>query len=127
MPFKSKPKIAPKGARTRVIYAFSNSMDMTYRFTAEPVTPGEAVTGTVEVRGSSWIFPKPPRTQTLVQDNQVHKGVWDTMYSVHVIPDCDVTITREGSSFGDISRLLILVSIVITAAVAVVAFGLLRQ
>jgi len=56
------------------------------------------VSGTVEVKGSNWIFPKPPVIVDLETDNAVDKGTWDTFFEVTVIPDTDVRIAMEERS-----------------------------
>lgn len=122
MLFQAKPKTVSKGQKTRVLFTFSNSLDMTYRFRVEPNTPGERVAGTVEIRGSNWLFPKPPRTQRLEADCEVHKGVWDTLFSVYVEPTVDVTVTRTGTSLGHLTRLVIVASLVIAVALLVIIF-----
>ncbi len=122
--FRAKPKTALKGERTKILSSFSNSLDMTYRFRVEPRTPGERISGTVEIRGSNWLFPKSPLTQPLQQNCEVHKGVWDTLYSVYVEPNVDVTVTRTGTSIGHQARLLVLISLVIAAALIVMIFVL---
>ncbi|MBL4892562.1 MAG: hypothetical protein JKX91_12235 [Rhizobiaceae bacterium] len=80
------------GERKRIIRRLSSSMQKTYHFAAEPVTEGEVLSGTIEVKGSRWIFPKATVMQKLEENNTVEKGMWDTIYSVHVIPECDVKI-----------------------------------
>ncbi len=124
MLFRAKPKTALKGQKTKVFSTFSNSLDMTYSFRVEPKTPGEKVAGTVEIRGSNWLFPKPPRSQPLEADCKVHKGVWDTLFSVHVEPTADVTVTRTGTSLGHLARLIIVASLVIAIALLVIIFAI---
>lgn len=80
------------GERKRIIRKLSSSMQQTFNFAAEPVKEGEILSGTIEVKGSRWIFPKTPVMQKLEENNTVEKGVWDTIYSVHIIPECDVKI-----------------------------------
>jgi len=80
------------GERKRIIRLISNSMQAKYNFVAEPIAPGQFLSGRVEVHGSRWLFPKPVKMQELVTDNTVDKGMWDTVYRVYVVPDCDVKI-----------------------------------
>ena len=80
------------GERKRIIRRLSSSMQKTYHFAAEPLVEGQALSGTIEVKGSRWIFPKPMIKQKLEENNSVEKGVWDTIYSVYVIPECDIKI-----------------------------------
>lgn len=109
-----------KGERKKILSRFSNSLQMTYRFEAEPVHAGDALSGTVEVKGSKWIFSKPPVTQALARENAVEKGIWDTFYSVHVTPGCDVTITLSRKSLGPTSRKLIPVALGVAAVASVI-------
>lgn len=118
--FRSTPKTARKGERTKILSTFSNSLSMTYRFKFQPVDAGEKLSGRVEIRGSSWLFPKAPRFQELEPITEVSKGMWDTLYSVYVLPDCDVTITREGSSIGKSTTIIVLVSLIITIALLLI-------
>ncbi len=108
------------GERTRIIRRFSNSLNVTYPFSAEPLEPSDAVSGTIEVAGSNWIFPKAPMTSALRAENSVAKGMWDTFYSVYVTPDCDVRITFDKSSLGHSVLLLALVALVAVAAASIV-------
>ncbi len=88
------------GERKRIIRKFSSSIVATYKFSAEPVNPSEDISGTVEIKGSNWLFPKPAETQELQQQNSVEKGMWDTFYSVFVTPDVDVNISMPKSGIG---------------------------
>lgn len=124
--FTRKPVTVRAGERTKIMTKNFSSLDMTYRFRADPVDAAAEVSGTVEMKGSNWVFPKPFASQPLKRDNKVHKGIWDTFYSVYVIPDCDVTITRMASSFGHLARLVTAVSLVIAVALIVVIFTLFR-
>jgi len=85
------------GERQRIIRKFSGSIVATYQFSAEPVNSTDTLSGTVEVKGSRWLFSKPVETQSLQRQNSVHKGMWDTFYSVYVVPDVDVDISFAGS------------------------------
>ncbi len=113
-----------KGERVRVIRRFSNSMRMTYRFTAEPVFDGGKLSGIVEVAGSNWVFPKAITLQDLKPDNAVDKGVWDTFYSVYVTPDYPVKITIEKSR---VANLLPMLMIALVVAVLASSFFLARM
>ena len=126
MVFAKKPITVRKGERTKILSRFSNSLDMTYRFRAEPVSPADTLSGTVEVKGSNWIFSKPPVSQPLARENEVSKGMWDTFYSVYVEPDCEVAISWDTSSLGKSTKLIVAISLVVTAALFVIIFGVLR-
>ncbi len=81
------------GERARIIRRFSSSIVATYKFSADPVDSCDDLSGNVEVKGSRWLFPKPAETQKLGRQNSVNKGMWDTFYSIYVVPDVDVYIT----------------------------------
>ena len=110
--------------RKRVLRKFSNSMPMTYRFSAEPINPEEEVSGTVEIKGSNWIFPGKPVHQELATENVAVKGMWNSIYSVFVTPDVDVRVKFERSSLKAPLILALLVSVVIVAAVSVILISL---
>ncbi len=110
------------GERRRIIRSFSNSMQKTYHFRAEPLGAGEELSGIVEVRGSRWLFPKPPFRQKLEEENSVDKGMWDSLFSVFVIPDCDVKITMAGSRF--MNRLIYIAMASVIIAIAGLVFFL---
>lgn len=86
------------GERRRIKRVRLSSIAMTYRFRAEPLEGNSEVSGTVEVKGSNWIFPKPPVTVALEAENTVEKGTWDTFFTVTVVPDRDVRIVMEERS-----------------------------
>ncbi len=101
----------------RIVHKFSNSLQTTYQFEAEPVNAGEELSGIIEINGSNWLFPKPGITQKLLKSNLVAKGMWDTFYSVYVVPDCDVRVTTNGSYVSKMWLYLIIVVAVIAVAV----------
>ncbi len=94
---------------------------MTYRFRAEPLADDGEVSGTVEVKGSNWIFPKPPVIVDLEADNAVDKGTWDTFFEVTVVPDRDVRIVMEERSMKSAGVYAAIVgAIVVLAAVVII-------
>ncbi len=105
------------GQRTRIIHMFSNSIPMTLDFRAEAVRKGQQVSGEVEVRGSNWLFPKPPVVQELGEENSVEKGMWDTFYSVYVTPRNDVRIETRTTGGTQIWVFLI-IALVLLAVVS---------
>ncbi len=111
------------GERRQILRRVSNSVAMAYRFRAEPVDDGGRVSGLVEVRGSNWIFPKPPTTQPLEADNTVDKGAWDTFFSVVVIPDGDVRIAMEDRTMRSGRLLAGIVAAIVALAIAVAALA----
>jgi len=111
------------GERKRIIRRLSSSMQKTYHFAAEPVTEGEVLSGTIEVKGSRWIFPKAPVIQKLEENNTVEKGMWDTIYSVYVIPECDMKIMFIDARLRNIAIYLTL-AIFITAIAIIFTLSL---
>ena len=90
----------PAGCKTRIIRRQFSSLAMTYTFDAVPTHQDTYLTGTVEIKGSNWIFSKPVKRIPLQLSNTVMAGVWDTFFSVYVIPEVDVVITVPSKSFG---------------------------
>ena len=84
------------GQTKKILSKFSNSIPTTYQFSAT-TTGGDAPTGAVAVKGSSWVFPKPAETQPLQAKNTVTKSMWNVFFSVSVTPDQDVTIGFQTS------------------------------
>lgn len=82
----------PAGERTRVVHRRSGSIPREYVIVTEQAGGG-VPTGSVEVRGSRWLFRRPPTVVPLQPEVRVVKGFWDTLFSVHVVPDQDVTVT----------------------------------
>ncbi len=109
------------GERRRIIRVFSSSVATTYRFRAEPLEG--TVSGTVEVKGSNWIFPKPAVSQELAEDNTVEKGAWDTLFSVTVVPDGDVRVITEGRSMRSAGVLAAIVGVIVVLAGIVILLG----
>ncbi|PLX38220.1 MAG: hypothetical protein C0606_08355 [Hyphomicrobiales bacterium] len=116
----SRTILIEAGERKRIITRFSSSLVARYRFTATPLEPDAPLSGTVEVRGSAWIFPKPARTQPLEARNEVAKGFWDTIYRVEIIPDHDVMITVETGVFERLWIPLVLAAGIVFAAALIV-------
>lgn len=112
------------GERERVIRKFSNSLALTYSFDVEPLDLSDVVSGVVEVVGSNWLAPKPAITKELNTSNFVEKGIWDTMYSVYVIPDVDVRVSMAKANFNKMWPLLLFGIAVTGIALAIlVAMG----
>lgn len=104
------------GRKTRIIRRRFSSLAMTYTFDAFPMRQDTYLTGTVEIKGSDWIFPKPAKRMPLQSSNTVMAGVWDTFFSVYVIPEVDVVITMPSKSFGGLPWVIGMV--VMVAAIA---------
>lgn len=107
------------GKTTRILSRFSNSVSVTYRFSARSVTDGEGPSGIVEVKGSHWILPKPPTVQRLVRENTVSKSMLDTFFNVYVTPEQDADIEIEA---GRLNKALF--GGVLTVGIIVLAVGL---
>ena len=86
------------GEAKRVFSRAVSSIPETIEFDALPMKEGETVSGTVEIRGSSWIIPKKPISHPLQENNSFEKGPMDSNYALYVIPDIDVRILVKGSS-----------------------------
>ena len=99
--------------------AFS-SVPLDYSFSARAARPGQALGGSVEVRKSRWIFPGTPATLPLLEINLVSAGFWNTFLSVDIVPDVDVVITTDRPSLRSFRTLLLLISLVIATAAAMV-------
>lgn len=105
--------------RTCIISKLSNSIPTTYQFSAAPMSNATQLSGTIEVKGSSWIFPKDPTTQSLQADNTVSKTMWDTIYKVYVTSDQDTSISLQS---GNMNNPLLYGGL--AAAIAVIAASL---
>ena len=103
----------------RIIHKFSNSLLATYQFEVEPVVASEKVTGIVEIKGSNWLVPKPVVEQDLSPNNSVEKGMWDTIYSVYVVPDVDVRVKVGGANFSKMMPIFLFALAVTGIALAV--------
>jgi hypothetical protein len=84
-----------RGDRCRIIHRFSSSLSQTFSFEVEPLVGSGPVSGTVEVRGSRWLFRKDPLLLELTSPMTVQKGFWDTLFSVFITPDQDVKVIRH--------------------------------
>ncbi len=103
------------GCKTRIIRRQFSSLATTYTFEAVPVSGDLA--GTVEIKGSDWIFPKSAKRVPLQPSNRVTAGVWDTFFSVYVIPEVDVVVTLPSKSLNSLPWLLGLLLVVIVVAI----------
>ncbi len=111
------------GERKRILYRFGNSLQTDYAFSATPKDDSRPVSGTIEVKGSGWLSPKPATNQSLQSQNRVFKGAWDTFYSVYVTPDVDVEVTlTKGRSGSPMLIVWVAVGLIILATVATLIF-----
>ncbi len=105
------------GCKTRIIRRQFSSLATTYMFDVVPASPNDNLAGTMEIKGSDWIFPKPVKRVPLQPSNRVTAGVWDTFFSVYVIPEVDVVVTLPSKSLGSLPWLLGLLLVVIVVAI----------
>ncbi|MEM7770496.1 MAG: hypothetical protein AAF327_08300 [Cyanobacteria bacterium P01_A01_bin.37] len=110
------------GCKTRIIQRQFSSLAMTYTFDAVPMSQDNYLAGTVEIKGSTWIFPKPIQRVPLKPSNTVTAGFWDTFFSVDVIPEVNVVISLPSKSVeGWFLRIgLGVVGIVVIVAIALI-------
>lgn len=108
---------------TKILGKFSNSIPTTYNFSASAVTGENAPSGSIEVKGSNWIFPKPSTIQPLTANNTVAKSMWDVFFSVYVTPDQDVSIELEGGKMKWLLLFAVLVIGIVGAAAAIMMVG----
>jgi hypothetical protein len=90
----------PAGQRTRVFRRFSSSLIQSITIDAEPAQGHGIVSGTLEVRGSRWLFTKPPETYDQLHTQTVAKGYWDTRYEIYVTPRTDMRISGHRPRLG---------------------------
>ena len=102
-------------------YWFS-SVPADITFEAVPAEGEGPVGGTVEVWGSSWVFPKEPRIEPLLPRTTVEKRYWETFFSVYLVPDRDVTITSLGTRRPIFPFVVAAVIALAAAAIVLLAF-----
>ncbi len=115
-----------KGERARILHLISDHIPQLVRFSAAPLEGKGKVSGKIEVRGSRFIFRKPPVEYDLGPKNVVEKGMWETFYSVYVTPDQDIRLGFDSRHLRFRHLLYALMSVVVLAAVAVFAMALIR-
>jgi len=86
----------PAGETTVIYRRNFSSVPVQIHFEAIAAN-GHPPRGTVEIRGSQWIFPKSPQQQPLQAMNTVEAGFWDTFFAIAVTADTDLTINRSNS------------------------------
>ena len=99
-----------------------SSLPMAYHFQARAIE-GTSPDGEVEIRGSHWIFRKPPSTQPLQEDNVVRAGFWDSFFSVVVIAHADIEVTYPNRHLRGSWWFVSGVVLVILAALAIFFLG----
>jgi hypothetical protein len=111
------------GKATKIIGKFSNSIAATYEFTATCELSNHTPTGTIDIRGSNWIFPKASTIQPLQVENTVSKSMWDTFFSVYVSSDHDVIITMKNQQVDKLWMIIAIAIVVMVAAASVMFVG----
>ena len=110
------------GCKTRIIRRLFSSLETTYSFDAVPVIQDGYLAGTLEIQGSTWIFPKPVQRVQLRSNNTVTAGVWDTLFSVYVIPEVDIVIKLPSKSFGGLFWIITLGIVAVVVGIAIALF-----
>lgn len=113
----AREMICPKGARTRILHIFSDSIPQSVRFTAEPV-PGGALEGVVEVERTAFLLRRKVERAPLASRNTFDKGFLDTNYAVYVTPAQDTKVTFETRHFRSRMLILVLGAVVVLGVVA---------
>jgi len=88
------------GQRIRVFRRFSSSLPQRITIEAEAIDGRSPISGTIEVQGSRWLFPKPVQSVPLASEVTIGKGFWDTRFAVTVIPDQPARITVHRPRLG---------------------------
>ena len=78
--------------------------------------PNGDLAGSVEIKGSNWIFPKAIERLPLQPTNTFTASVLDTFFSVYVIPEVDIVISLPSKSFGGLLWLIGLVVVIVVLA-----------
>ena len=105
------------GEKAKLYTRNLSSIPTSYHFQAIALND-KTLDGTIEVKGSRWIFPTPPLTKPLQANNSVKAGFWDTFFSVSVIAHCDMDVVIPNNNSGSIrwSIWLVLITLVVIAA-----------
>ncbi len=104
------------GQRVRVVSRAFSSVPLDYSFSARAAAPGQAVSGQLEIRKSSWIIPGAVEKVPLRENNTVSAGMWNTFMSVDAVPDVDVVITTGQRGMRNLGVIVLLVIVVIGIA-----------
>lgn len=107
--------------RQRILHLVSDSIPQRVRFEATALGAGH-VSGRVEVVGSRWLFPKPPALHPLQPENVIHKGFFDTLFSVYVTPDQDTRITMRSQHFTSRMLFWVLLAVLMAGIAGVLVF-----
>lgn len=91
--FGPKRTRCPAGVWTTIIDDWFVQIPRQYCVRFE--THGAALTGTVEEKKSTWIFPGQPTTRSLAPEMSLDRGYFNTFYRVRVRPEHDVDAVVE--------------------------------
>jgi len=107
--------------KTTIYRRHFSSVPIDIHFDAAALT-GDQPTGEVEIRGSHWVFPKPPAIQPLHAQNQVRVGFWDTFFSIQVTAHTPIEITFPQQKFN--LSPWVIVAIAAVVAIAILMLGI---
>ncbi|TLD68760.1 hypothetical protein FEM03_20720 [Phragmitibacter flavus] len=121
--------IAPAGQRTEIYKIRQGSIPMHFDFTVEPVEDGAKLSGVLEVTSSAWIIPQAPQRLPLQARHQVKRGMFNTFFTLAVIPDVEVRVAPvrddEGGGSGKIFVLVLglLIGLILAMAIGMFFLG----
>lgn len=86
-----KRKLCKKGKSTKIISNFGKGYPQTFNVSIAS-NYGKKVSGTFIEKRYFWIFPQKPIEGELKTSMQFHRKWINGIYSVTIIPDCDVEV-----------------------------------
>jgi len=113
---------APAGQRTILYQIRQGSIPIDFDFTVEPLGEGEPLEGELEITASSWIIPGTPQRIPLQARHQVRRGMWNTFFTLAIIPEIDVRITPVPRSAGGLSSFFVIILIIALIIVGAALF-----
>lgn len=122
-----KEIIVKKGERGQIVETLFDSVPDDFKFSVESLDSEADVSGKVEVNGSYWLFRKNPVLHELQSAHVFRKGFWDSLYTIHVIPDEDVRVLLEDNRFRFTNLILVLTGIILLGAAVSVIVSLLTK
>lgn len=91
---------APAGERTLLYQIRQGSLPLSFDFSVAPVNAEESLSGVLEVTASSWIVPQAPQRLPLQARHQVERGMFNTFFTLAIIPDVTVEVTMHHGHFS---------------------------
>jgi len=120
-----QPIHAPAGQRTVLKKIRQGSIPMEFDYAIEPATPGTPLEGLMEVTASQWILPQAPKQFPLETRHRIKRGMWNTFFTITIIPDVDVVVTQpEDSSGGGKPSMFLWLILAIAVLIVVAAAGM---